>query len=64
MSDDILHFSVCFHGVGRKYGRSSGCPTHGMLSPGGVLNAVICLGRTDCKGQLICDILCCQVCCT
>ena len=29
MSEDILNFSVCFHGVGRLYsnGRGSGCPT-------------------------------------
>jgi len=51
MSEDILHFSVCIHGDERKYlnGRCSGCPTHWMYKPGGVLNAVICLRHTDSK---------------
>jgi hypothetical protein len=35
MSEDILHLSVCFHGVETKYlnGRGSGCPTCRTLEP-------------------------------
>jgi hypothetical protein len=49
MNEVILHFCVCFHGVKGKYlnGRFSGCPKHGTLKPGGVLNAFLSLGRTD-----------------
>jgi len=38
-----------FVALREKYlnGRFSGCPKHGTLKPGGVLNAFLCLGRTD-----------------
>lgn len=41
MSEDIFHFSVCFHGVKRKYLNSggSGCNTHRTPKPGGVSNS-------------------------
>jgi len=52
MSEEILNFSVCFHGAEREYlnGMGSGCPMHRALEPGGVLNAILCLGHTDSKG--------------
>ena len=52
MSEDILHFSVCFHGAEGEYlnGRGSGCTMHGMLEPVAVLNAILCLGHTDSEG--------------
>jgi hypothetical protein len=39
MSEDILHSSVFFHGVERKYlhGRGSGCPMHRLYKPSRVL---------------------------
>jgi len=41
MSEDIFHFSVCFHGDERKYliNRDSGCNTHKTPEPGGTLNS-------------------------
>jgi hypothetical protein len=49
MSEDMLHFSVCFNCVEREYlsGSSYGCPNHGTLETGRVLNAAICLGCMD-----------------